>query len=131
MRKHLLIVIITIFSILLNTTSYAQKNKVATGNLKGRVIDHNGEPIPGAVIELYKGKYLRSKSTTNVNGTYYFENIPALRYKLIARFDTKSKSPKTDTFVSVLSQKTITVNRALNCMSDCEGLISIPAKQKK
>ena len=59
-------------------TAYSQ----TTGDLQGKVIDENGEPLPYANVALNKGDNLVRGTSTDFDGLYNFSNIEAGTYDL-------------------------------------------------
>jgi hypothetical protein len=56
------------------------------GVLSGRVLDQNGEPIPGALVLVeMSGQQLRVSATTDHQGTYSFEPLEVGEYSIRAR----------------------------------------------
>jgi len=66
--------LISLFFIFLNVTVYGQ-----TGNLSGKVTDHNGKSVPGATVTI---KELNRVVATNASGTYRIENLKYGNYTL-------------------------------------------------
>ena len=56
------------------------------GKLTGRIMDHAGEPIPGAQVEVTSTALISGKRVTNSseNGTYVFLNLPNGTYSVAA-----------------------------------------------
>ena len=70
---------------------YGAASAVQGRTLTGTVVDPAGGPIPGVAAELRRGTDVLSRTTTNRNGTWKFENVPAgdLRVRLtMAGFTT-------------------------------------------
>lgn len=65
---------------LLSTAAYAQ---ATTGSISGRVTDEKSEGVPGATV-LMEGSNLGS--STNVDGTYSLQNVPAGVHTLVVSF---------------------------------------------
>lgn len=53
-----------------------------TGDLQGKVLDDNGEPLPYANVALYKGTTLVRGTSTDFDGLYNFANIEAGTFDL-------------------------------------------------
>lgn len=64
----------------------ASKKVIKTANqkniLSGTIIDNFGAVVPGVEIKLYKNKKQLLKTTSNTEGNYKFENLPAGIYTL-------------------------------------------------
>ena len=57
-----------------------------TGDLQGKVLDENGEPLPYANVALYKGDNLVRGTSTDFDGLYNFSNIEAGTYDLLLSY---------------------------------------------
>jgi hypothetical protein len=57
-------------------------NAQTTGDLQGKVLDENGEPLPYANVALYKGGTLVRGTSTDFDGLYNFSNIEAGTYDM-------------------------------------------------
>ena len=57
-----------------------------TGDLQGKVLDENGEPLPYANVALYKGDNLVRGTSTDFDGLYNFSNIDAGTYDLMVSY---------------------------------------------
>ena len=55
-----------------------------TGTVRGRVIDEEGNPVQGARVKLSLPRSLNMKATTDENGEFVFEGVPAGTYQLEA-----------------------------------------------
>jgi hypothetical protein len=53
-----------------------------TGDLQGKVLDENGEPLPYANVALFKGGTLVRGTSTDFDGLYNFSNIEAGTYDM-------------------------------------------------
>ncbi len=62
--------------------SFAQ----TTGDLQGRVLDENGEPMAFANVALFKEEALVRGTSTDFDGLYNFSNIEAGTYDLVVSF---------------------------------------------
>ncbi len=76
----------------------------STGSLVGQVVDTEGEPLPGANV-VVTGKQIGG--TTDKNGRYRLENLPAGEHTIAASFIGYSK---VDTTVTVKAGKTVSQN---------------------
>lgn len=63
-------------------TAYSQ----TTGDLQGKVLDENGEPLPYANVALNKGDNLVRGTSTDFDGLYNFSNIEAGTYDLFISY---------------------------------------------
>jgi hypothetical protein len=57
-----------------------------TGDLQGKVLDENGEPMAFANVALYKDEALVRGTSTDFEGLYNFSNIEAGTYDLVISF---------------------------------------------
>jgi hypothetical protein len=57
-----------------------------TGDLQGKVLDENGEPLPYANVALYKGDNLVRGTSTDFDGLYNFSNIEGGTYDLLLSY---------------------------------------------
>jgi hypothetical protein len=57
-------------------------NAQTTGDLQGKVLDENGEPLPYANVALFKGGTLVRGTSTDFDGLYNFSNMEAGTYDM-------------------------------------------------
>jgi len=95
------------------TAAFAQKKAPPEKTVTGVVSDANGEPVPGAVVQLKNMKTLQIRSfIAREKGDYYFHGLSAdVDYELKAQSNGKESAPRTvSTFDSHMQ---VTVNLQL------------------
>lgn len=96
MSLRKVLAILTILAILtgISPVSFAQQaTKVPQyGSIAGKVVDKNGDPVSGVVVEAQDNYYkLVSTFTTGEDGKFFFENLPVIssdgydNYRLVAK----------------------------------------------
>lgn len=85
--------------LMLATFAFAQKKDKAPAekSVSGIVTDANGNPVPGAVVQLKNMKTLQVRSfIAKEKGDYYFHGLsPDVDYQLLAQANGKESSPRT------------------------------------
>jgi hypothetical protein len=82
----------------LATFAFGQKKKEPTvRSVSGVVTNENGEPIPGAIVQLENTKTLQVRSfITKEKGEYYFQELATdVDYKFTAKWNGKSSDTRT------------------------------------
>ena len=72
--------------LLLFSLSFGSVFGQTTGDLQGKVLDENGEPLPYANVALYKGENLVRGTSTDFDGLYNFANIEAGTYDMMVSY---------------------------------------------
>jgi len=61
-----------------------QRGNIIPGSITGVVLDDTKQPLPSAVIEIYRDTVLKNMVATDINGMYSIENLEPGAYHLIA-----------------------------------------------
>jgi len=72
--------------LLLSCLGLGSVSAQTTGDLQGKVLDDNGEPLSYANVALYKGDNLVRGTSTDFDGLYNFSNIEAGTYDLVVSY---------------------------------------------
>jgi len=98
----------TVVTLFISIASFAQTN---TGNLSGKIIDNNDEPMEAVTISLLGTKL---NSLTNSEGLFSINTIPAGSYTIILSYVGKNTQKEN---VLIETGKTTSLNLALNTAS--------------
>lgn len=99
--RYLLVLLTTV--IVGAGTAYAQ-----TGEVKGRVVDQNGEPLINAAVEAVVGDIVKGGVVTDFDGNYVIKPIDPGRYNVRVQYAGMKTSIETNVIIS--ANKATTVN---------------------
>jgi hypothetical protein len=102
--RYLLIFLFTIGTV----NAFAQGN----GSIEGNATDENGEPIIGAIIEVYSGGIKKGGAVTDIDGNYIVKPLAAGVYEVLGRYS--SYKAVRITGISVGNDGTATANLSFN-----------------
>lgn len=98
---------LALFAALLAAVPAAAQTDITTGRFVGQVVDHDGQPLPGASVEAKnKGTGLALTAVTDARGTYRIVNAPVGAYDVTANlsgFQKRTRGPITITIGSALT----------------------------
>lgn len=113
--RYLLVLLTTV--IVGAGTAYAQ-----TGEIQGRVVDENGEPLINAAVEAVVGGIVKAGMVTDFDGNYIIKPIDPGTYNVRVKYTGKKTSIETGVIVS--ANKATTVNFKLQPSStDLEEVV--------
>jgi hypothetical protein len=97
----------------------------STGSIKGKVIDQDGNEIPGVYVVLTSAHYGRKRTYTYLNGVFCFENLPAGRYRLKLELEGFKTVVQKNIYISSGSTKelsTITMDFDIIVLGNNQGI---------
>ncbi|MEZ5428501.1 MAG: TonB-dependent receptor [Pyrinomonadaceae bacterium] len=113
MKKFLLFFLLFLCLVLINiTTVFAQAN--ATAELRGRVLDPNGDVIPGAVVTATNNaKGISRTATADGSGNYVILSLPPSTYTVKVEAEGFAAKTINNVVLEVGQQSTLDVNLSL------------------
>ncbi len=99
------------------TTAWAQ----ASGRIIGRVLDQTGAVLPGVRIDLFVNDHELGTTTTDQDGSYRFDNVPAGPAELIGRLLNFSVIRRT---VAVTAGQSVTADIAMTLSLNADVVVT-------
>ena len=125
MKNKKIWLVLLVLPLLVANTMWAQG--IPTGTLVGRVDDDGGAGLPGVAVTITSPALQGSRTAvTNVNGDYYFSNLPPGDYTVKAALSGFQPATKT---VKVSSGQQVTTNVRLG-LAGVTSVVSVTAQSE-